>query len=91
MALHVPTKALRVLNFQKNTLRALSEMIAAAGLKHPADIKAHHLAQRINDREIKNYKQLHFWLKEGELLSSEAKHSENFYSQMWHLAHAEKF
>lgn len=28
-------------------------MIAAAGLRHPSDIKAHHLAQRINDREIK--------------------------------------
>ena len=48
-ALHVPSKAVRVLNFQKNTLRALSEMIAVAGLKHPADIKPHHLAQRIND------------------------------------------
>ena len=42
-------------------------MIAAAGLRHPSDIKAHHLAQRINDREIKNYAQLHFFLEEGEL------------------------
>ena len=38
-------------------------MIAATGLRHPSDIKAHHLAQRINDREIKNYAQLHFFLK----------------------------
>jgi glutamate synthase domain-containing protein 2 len=90
-ALHVPTKAVRVLNFHKNTMLALSEMIAAAGLKHPADIKAHHLAQRINDREIKNYAQLHFWLKEGELLSCEDKDDENFYFRMWNLAHAEKF
>lgn len=48
-------------------------MIAAAGLRHPSDIKAHHLAQRVNDREIKNYAQLHFFLKEGELLQSELK------------------
>ncbi len=90
-ALHIPTKAVRVFNFHKNTMLALSEMIAAAGLKHPADIKAHHLAQRINDREIKNYAQLHFWLKEGELLSCEDKDDENFYFRMWNLAHAEKF
>jgi hypothetical protein len=35
-------------------------MIAAAGFKHPSDIKAHHLAQRMNDREIKNYAQFIF-------------------------------
>ena len=90
-ALHVPSKAERVYNFHKNTMHALSEMIAAAGLKHPADIRAHHLAQRINDREIKNYAQLHFWLKEGELLNCENKDEENFYFRMWNLAKAEEF
>ena len=90
-ALDVPTKAERVFNFQKNTLKALAEMIAAAGLEHPAEIKAHHLAQRINDREIKTYAQLHFWLKNGELLSCENKDEENFYYRMWNLALADKF
>ncbi|HHB1539048.1 TPA: FMN-binding glutamate synthase family protein [Acinetobacter baumannii] len=91
-ALHVPTKAERVFNFHKNTLHALSEMIAAAGLRHPSDIKAHHLAQRINDREIKNYDQLHFFLKEGELLQSELKNDDdNFYYRMWNMADANHF
>lgn len=90
-ALHVPSKALRVFNFHKNTLRGLSELIAASGLCHPADIKAHHLAQRINDREIKNYAQLHFWLNPGELLHCENKDEENFYFRMWNLASADKF
>ena len=90
-ALDVPTKAERVLHFHKNTMHALSEMIAAAGLKHPADLKAHHLAQRINDREIKNYAQLHFWLQDGELLHSTDQDEENFYSRMWKLAHADHF
>ena len=90
-ALHVPSKALRVFNFHKNTLRGLSELIAAAGLCHPADIKAHHLAQRINDREIKNYAQLHFWLNPEELLHCENKDEENFYFRMWNLASADKF
>ncbi|KAF5271971.1 hypothetical protein FQR65_LT17502 [Abscondita terminalis] len=90
-ALDVPSKADRVFNFQKNTLKALAEMIAAAGLQHPAEIKAHHLAQRINDREIKNYAQLHFWMKDGELLCCEDKDEENFYFRMWNLASAERF
>lgn len=90
-AIHVPSKAERVFNFHENTLHALSEMIAAAGLEHPSDIKAHHLAQRINDREIKNYAQLHFWLKDGELLTCDNKDDENFYFRMWNLADAEKF
>ena len=90
-AIHVPTKAERVFNFHKNTLHALSEMIAAAGLEHPSDIKAHHLAQRVNDREIKNYAQLHFWLKEGELLADNCPDDENFYYRMWNLAHSDHF
>ena len=90
-AIHVPTKAERVYNYHKNTMHGLSEMIASAGLQHPADLKAHHLAQRINDREIKNYAQLHFWLKDGELLHCDNKDEENFYFRMWNLASADKF
>ncbi|WAU75305.1 FMN-binding glutamate synthase family protein [Acinetobacter sp. TR3] len=90
-AIDVPTKAERVFNFHKNTLYALSEMIAAAGLKHPSDIKAHHLAQRMNDREIKNYAQIHFFLKENELLQNDLNDEENFYYRMWKLADANTF
>ena len=90
-ALDVPTKADRVFHFQQNTMKALAEMLAAAGLEHPNEIKAHHLAQRISDREIKNYAQLHFWLKEGELLNCENKDDENFYFRMWNLAVADRF
>ena len=90
-AINVPTKAERVFHFHKNTMHALSEMIASAGLRHPADIKPHHLAQRVNDREIKNYAQLHFWLKEGELLSCEHQDEENFYFRMWKMAKMEYF
>ena len=90
-AVHVPTKADRVYHFHKNTLHALSEMIAAAGLNHPSEIKAHHLAQRLNDREIKNYAQLHFWLKSGQLLDCKDRDEENFYFRMWNLADAHQF
>ncbi|ENX15266.1 hypothetical protein F895_01812 [Acinetobacter sp. CIP 64.2] len=90
-AIDVPSKAERVFNFHKNTLHALSEMIAAAGLNHPSDIKAHHLAQRMNDREIKNYAQIHFFLKENELLHSDLNDDDNFYYRMWKMADANQF
>jgi glutamate synthase domain-containing protein 2 len=90
-AIDIPSKSERVFHFHKNTLRALSEMIAAAGLSHPSDIKAHHLAQRLNDREIKNYAQIHFFLKENELLQDDLNDDDNFYYRMWKLADANTF
>ncbi|MCH4247663.1 MAG: FMN-binding glutamate synthase family protein [Acinetobacter populi] len=90
-ALHVPSKAERVSSFHHNTLDALAEMIAAAGLQHPSDIQAHHLAQRINHNEIKNYAQIYFFLKTGQLLATDQDDNENFYYRMWRLADATKF
>lgn len=90
-AIHVPTKAERVFSFHKNTLKALAEMLASSGLTHPSQIRPHHLAQRINDREIKNYAQLHFWLKDKELLNHELNDDDNFYYRMWKLADAKQF
>ena len=41
-ALVVPQKAERVHQFHHNTVEALSEIIAAAGLNHPAEILPRH-------------------------------------------------
>ncbi|MEN8382405.1 FMN-binding glutamate synthase family protein [Acinetobacter radioresistens] len=90
-ALHVSTKAERVFNFHKNTLHALADMIAAAGLRHPSELDAHHLAQRINDREIKNYAQLHYFMEENALINNQLQDKENFYYRMWQMASAQKF
>ena len=90
-AINVPNKADRVFSFHKNTMKALAELLASAGLEHPSDIKAHHLAQRVNDREINNYAQLHFWLKEGELLNCDNAETDNFYYRMWKIADMNKF
>ncbi|WP_407412143.1 FMN-binding glutamate synthase family protein [Acinetobacter sp.] len=90
-ALHVSTKAERVFHFHQNTLHALAEMLASAGLCHPNEVKSHHLAQRVNDREIKNYAQLHFWLKPNELLNPQLQDDDNFYYRMWNLAKVDRF
>ncbi|MDX5371229.1 MAG: FMN-binding glutamate synthase family protein, partial [Pseudomonadaceae bacterium] len=86
-ALVVADKAARVHNFHRNTLKALAEMIAAAGLSHPAQIEAKHLVRRMSASEIKLYSQLHVFLKPGELLAGEI--SGEFYRRMWAMARAD--
>ena len=88
-ALVVPDKAQRVLNFHHNTLRALAEMLAAAGLEHPAQLEAKHLVRRVSATEIKLFSQMHVFLKPGELLTGEV--DGQFYSRMWQLARADSF
>ncbi len=88
-ALAVPDKADRVHHFHRNTLKALSEMLAAAGVEHPDQLGPHHLARRISQTEIKLFSQLHVFLKPGELLSDASAHT--FYSDSWRLARADRF
>jgi glutamate synthase domain-containing protein 2 len=88
-ALVVEDKAGRVANFHRSTLRALSEMIAAAGLEHPAQIRPHHLVRRVGDAEIRLFSQLHVFLEPGELI--EGKRKRTFYSHAWDLARPDSF
>ncbi|MDF0605988.1 FMN-binding glutamate synthase family protein [Neisseriaceae bacterium TC5R-5] len=88
-ALVVPDKAERVYNFHRNTLKALAEMLAAAGLQHPSQLKAHHLVRRVSETEIRLLSQLHVFLKPGELLQAEMK--SEFYGRMWQMARTDQF
>ena len=88
-ALVVGDKAERVASFHRNTLRALSEMIAAAELEHPAQIRPHHLVRRVGDAEIRLFSQLHVFLEPGELV--EGKRKRTFYSHAWELARPDSF
>lgn len=88
-ALVVPDKAERVYNFHRNTLGALSDMIAAAGLKHPRQLGPHHLVRRVSRTEIRMFSQLHIFLEDGELLGDD--HNRDFYSVAWRLARADSF
>ena len=54
-ALVVPDKAERVHAFHDHTLRALAELIAAAGLQHPEQIEARHVVRRISETEVRMF------------------------------------
>jgi glutamate synthase domain-containing protein 2 len=88
-ALVVPDKAERVYNFHRLTLRALSDMLAAAGLEHPDELGPHHLVRRVNATEIKQFSQLHTFLKHGELVDGTCEDS--FYADNWRRASAAGF
>lgn len=88
-ALVVPDKAERVFNFHRNTLKALAEMLAAAGLEHPSQLEPRHLVRRVSDREIRLFSQLHVFLKPGNLLRDDLE--ADFYARMWAMARADSF
>ena len=92
-ALVVPDKAERVANFHQNTLKALAELIAAAGLNHPSQLRPHHLVRRVSANQVKLASALLPYLKPGELLSEfnpETKLPEVF-ATYWPIAQAESF
>ena len=88
-ALVVPDKAERVRNFHKRSMETLAEMLAAAGLSHPDDLRPHHVVHRRLSSDLLPYDQEHIYLTEGELLGGTCQHP--FYQQNWALARAEHF
>lgn len=85
----VPDKAERVHNFHRNTLKALSELLAAAGLEYPYQLTARHLARRTSTTEIKLLSQIHTFLEPGALLRDDP--GDEFYAKVWNMARADSF
>ena len=88
-ALVVPEKAERVRQFHDRTVSALADMLAAAGVSHPDDLKPHHLAHRTAAAELRQFDELHDYLMPDELVTDRCQHP--FYSSNWHRAQAASF
>lgn len=86
-ALVVPDKAERVARFHRSTVQALAEVIAAAGLTHPSEIKPRHIARRLASGEIKTFDQIYPFLQPGELLAG----SDDPRFQHWPSVRADSF
>jgi glutamate synthase domain-containing protein 2 len=67
-ALVVPHKIDRVYNYHHATLHALTELLAAAGLEHPQDLRPVHFSQRTSTTEVSSFAKLYPALRPGELL-----------------------
>ena len=88
-ALVVPDKAERVYNFHRLTLKALSDMLAAAGLDHPDQLQPHHLVRRVSATEIRQFSELYTFLRPGELLTDAC--GDSFFAANWKRASAATF
>lgn len=92
-ALVVPDKAERVANFHQSTLHALAELIAAAGLQHPSELKPHHLVRRVSANQVKQVSSLLPFLEPGQLLnvSHPEKELPEVFATYWPIAQASSF
>jgi glutamate synthase domain-containing protein 2 len=91
-ALVVPDKTARVAHFHQNTVKALAQLIAAAGLTHPSQLKPHHIVRRVSPNQVKLASGLLPYLAPGELLdASQLERLPPVYGLYWPLAQAESF
>ena len=88
-ALVVPEKSERVFQFHQNTLKALKELLAAAGLMHPTQLGPEHVIRRISSTEVRSLAALHVWARPGELLSGTPEHP--VFKVFWDVARADTF
>lgn len=93
-ALVVPDKTERVWRFHQNTLHALQELVQAAGLTHPNQIRASHIVRRVAGGEVRLLINLLSFIPPGALLAAERGEVEwphNVFRLYWPLAQANSF
>ncbi|NYT35462.1 FMN-binding glutamate synthase family protein [Allopusillimonas soli] len=88
-ALVVGDKSVRVASFHRNTLQALAELLGAAGLRHPGELRPHHIATRTPGGEVRVLAALFPDLEKGELL--QGKFRNTIFRTAWPMARAESF
>ena len=88
-ALDVETKAMRVFRFHQNTLRALKELLAAAGLNHPEELGPEHIISRVSPTEVRSFSSLYNYLEPGALLQGAPDHA--VFDEFWEAANADAF
>lgn len=87
--LDVEDKAGRVARYHEATLHALRELLAAAGLQHPAELGPEHLLRRVSATEVRSLASLHRSLEPGELLRGTPEHA--LFRAFWAEARSDAF
>jgi glutamate synthase domain-containing protein 2 len=93
-ALVVADKAERVYRFHENTLKALKELVQAAGLNHPNEINAYHIVRRAADHEVRLLANVLPYVPPGALLAAIGGQGEwphNVFRRYWPMASADTF
>lgn len=85
----VGDKALRVQRFHENTLRALKELLEAAGLSHPRELGPEHIIRRTSPFQVRSMAANYRWLDAGELLHGVPEHV--VFQRFWPQARPDSF
>ena len=87
--LDVPDKSMRVHQFHDNTLKALRDLLAAAGLEHPDQLGPEHILRRVSPVLVSSLAMLYPFLKPGELLGGSPDHK--VFQEFWAVARSDSF
>jgi hypothetical protein len=87
--LDVGDKSVRVQQFHDNTLKALRDMLCAAGLEHPQQLGPEHILRRVSPVEVRSLATLYRFLEPGELLDRIPAHA--VFQQFWAEARSDAF
>lgn len=82
-------KAVRVWRYHDSTLRALRDLLCAAGLEHPSELGPEHILRRVSPVEIRSLAALYRFLEPGELLHGVPDHA--VFRAFWAEARADVF
>ena len=82
-------KAVRVRNFHRHTLKALQELLCAAGLRHPSELGPEHILRRVTPSEVRSLAALYHFLEPGELLRGTSDHA--VFQDYWEDARSDSF
>ncbi|WP_063895908.1 FMN-binding glutamate synthase family protein [Burkholderia ubonensis] len=88
-ALVVPDKAERVYHFHRNTLHALKELLQAAGLSSPADLRLYHIMRRVSTFQVEPLSNLLEQIEPGSLANGTC--DSKAYLRWWAQADAHSF
>ncbi|MFT7524932.1 MAG: glutamate synthase domain-containing protein 2 [Arenicella sp.] len=78
----------RVARFHKQTLAALSSIVASTGLAHPSELQPFHLIQRTGATEAKMICRVYDFLPENSLLDSP---KDTYFSEWWQAVSTDSF
>lgn len=87
--LDVPDKASRVFHFHENTLKALRDLLCAAGLRHPGEIGPEHILRRVSPTEVRSLGALYNFLAPGDLIGKVPAHA--VFQAFWSVARSDSF
>ena len=88
-AIVVPDKAERVASFHRNTLHALAELVAAAGLSHPSELRPHHFLRRASSDKVISLAEQYEQLAPGQLAADPA--SSPRFAEAWAWSSTDSF